>query len=227
MAGPTFMGAVSENERILGMSASGSDAKSQQYANMTSGSFLAPGQMGGLTNLWDRASGFTNAEGAKANANRVRDWVQPGLQQGFNSLLGLTDATGQIAAQEASLKSGLGSLFRDEINPAISSGALGAGGYGGGRQGVAQGVAAGQLGNSYTQGLGDITARANAQAGQAATQLGPMAGLMGGVANMGQTAGQAMLANLSNILGDPKVLQKSSSESASTSKDQSFGFGKG
>jgi hypothetical protein len=205
------------------MSASGSDANTNSYAQ--GNSFIDPTQLGSLSDLWNRATGITNAQGAKDRANAVRDFAMPGLRQGYNSLLGLTDAGGQIAAQEASLKSGLGSLFRDEINPAISTGALGAGGYGGGRQGVAQGVAAGQLGNSYTQGLGDITARANQQAGAASQALGPMAGLMGGVANMGQTAGQAMLANLSNILGGPTVLQQHSQSSAG--KDQDFSMGKG
>jgi hypothetical protein len=217
------MGAVFADERIFLMGANGSQQSTNSYGQ--GNSFIDPTQLGSLSDLWNRATGITNAQGAKDRANAVRDFAMPGLQQGYNSLLGLTDAGGQIAAQEASLKSGLGSLFRDEINPAISSGALGAGGYGGGRQGVAQGVAAGQLGNSYTQGLGDITARANAQSGQAASMLGPMAGLMGGVANMGQTAGQAMLANLSNILGGPTVLQQHSQ--SSTGKDESFGFGKG
>jgi hypothetical protein len=90
---------------------------------------------------------------------------------------------------------------------------------------VAQGVAAGQLGNSYTQGLGDITARANQQAGMASQALGPMAGLMGGVANMGQTAGQAVLANLSNILGGPTVLQQHSQ--SGSQKQEGFNMGKG
>lgn len=93
--------------------------------------------------------------------------------------------TRQIQAQGRSLQSGLGEMFREELNPAIRGNAIAAGGFGGGRQGVAQGQAVGELADAYTQGLGDITANANAQA------LGASQGYAGILDSLRQRALQA------------------------------------
>jgi len=118
----------------------------------------------------------------------------------------LFDPAAQIAAQTSSLKSGLGSLFKNEINPAIENAAIASGGFGGGRQGVAQGVAAGQLGDAFTSGLGDITARANAQAQVA---IGAAPGLaeagIGAAAAPGQF-GFDQLGQFAQLVGAPTVL---------------------
>ena len=118
----------------------------------------------------------------------------------------LFDPASQIKAQTDSLRSGLGRLFTDEINPAIENRAIASGGFGGGRQGVAQGVAAGQLGDAFTQGLGDITARANAQA-QVAIGAAP------GLAEAGVTAAGApsqfgfdQLGQFAGLVGAPTIL---------------------
>lgn len=118
---------------------------------------IARDPLGGLDKTLGRLDTLGNF-GAQQNQS------QPAL----TTLAGLMDSRGQIAAQSASLKSGLGELFSEEINPALKGNAIAAGGFGGGRQGVAQGQAAGELMDSYTQGLGDITAGANAQAAAAA-----------------------------------------------------------
>ncbi len=118
----------------------------------------------------------------------------------------LFDPASQIKAQTKSLASGLGNLFTDEINPAIENAAIASGGFGGGRQGVAQGVAAGQLGNAFTSGLGDITARANAQAQVA---IGAAPGLaeagIGAAAAPGQF-GFDQLGQFAQLVGAPTVL---------------------
>ena len=126
----------------------------------------------------------------------------------------LVDPTAQIAAQEASLATGLGNLFNNEINPAIESQSLSTGGFGGGRQGVAQGVAAGQIADAYTTGLGDITARANSQAGNAIN-------MSSGLANF--TMDQ--IAQAGQILGSPTVLQSGGTQSQSFNQAVSESFG--
>lgn len=139
------------------------------------------------------------------------DQMMPGLNAGFASLGGLADPTAQIAAQEQSLATGLGNLWKNEINPAIGASGVGAGGFGGGRHGVAQGVAAGELGNAYTQGLGDITARANMQASQAAQSMPQYAAQ---TMNLGMSPFQAAFAPLQNygaLVGGPAMTSQSES----------------
>lgn len=163
----------------------------------------------------------------------------------------LTDTTVRDA-QLGALQSGLGSLFRDELNPAISSKAVAAGQLGGGRQGVAQGVAVGKIANQYQQGAAAILGQDQAQRDQAAsalmqgrtqaagTALSAIPGLLG-VAQAGLGAPQSIYQALAGILGGPTVLGSSSSEdfatalsraigedrsqSSSSSKGSSFSFG--
>lgn len=99
------------------------------------------------------------------------------FRRAMGTASGIADWRGQADAQMASLKSGLGAMFRDEINPAIKGNALGAGGFGGGRQGVAQGVAAGQLADTYAASHGDIMASARQSGLQGAGLMGQLGGL--------------------------------------------------
>lgn len=140
----------------------------------------------------------------------------------------LTDTTARDT-QLGALKTGLGELFRDEINPAITSRAVAGGTLGGGRQGVAQGVAAGKLGTAYTQGAASIFATDQAQRDAAAgtlmqgrTQaagvgLSSLSSLFG-VAEGGLNAGLSPYASLASILGSPTVLGSSSEIAAALSR---------
>lgn len=160
-----------------------------------------------------------SGEAAKLGQQLATDLGRMG--QGYQQTLqGLADPTAQIKAQEASLKSGLGSLFRDEINPNLTAGAVGAGGMGGGRQGVAQGVATGQLADAYTQGLGDITAAANAQAGTAASAGLSSLPMMQNLGMSGLTSAWLPYQMQAGILGGPTALGSSSSKSKNKSKSK-------
>ncbi|MFT3973156.1 MAG: hypothetical protein QM699_06825 [Amaricoccus sp.] len=187
-----------------------------------SGSYVDPTQAGYLQNLWSSAQGAANPGAATAAATKLNAGIMPGLQSAFKSTSALTDPTKQIAAQAASLKAGLGDLFRTEINPAIRTDAIGAGGFGGGRQGVAEGVAAGQLADTYAASLGDITANANNTALSAANQAGSLGSIIQNLGMLPTTAGLGQLSTLASILGDPTVLQQalatSTSKGGSTSK---------
>lgn len=157
----------------------------------------------------------------------------------------LTDTSARDA-QLGALKSGLGELFRDEINPAITSRAVAGGTLGGGRQGVAQGVAAGKLGQAYQQGAASIFASDQAQRDAAAGTLiggrnqaaGVGASLIPsllGTAQAGLGAPLSPYAALSSILGGPTVLTsaqstqfgESSSESVARAISEALGFNYG
>lgn len=127
-----------------------------------------------------------------------------------------------LQEQIDALGADLGSFFRDELNPAITSQAVGGGQLGGGRQGVAQGAAVGQVAKQFSQGATALRA-ADVQARDAAAR--DLTGLRTGAAQVGlagipgllQTAQTGALADLApfqalaGILGGPTVVGQSSS----------------
>ena len=214
-----------------GMSSSqnSSSGESYGYNLASSDTDVWGGQQGPLGDIY---SGVQGMLGQQANMGRRAAGVSRPLQQaggGFlENLQGLGDPSAQIAAQSQGLQQGLGDLFANEINPALRTGAIGAGGLGGSRLGVAQGAAAGQLGDAYTQGLGDIYANANQQAMGAS--LGGMAALPG-LYDLGMNQYQAAwapYAQASSIIGGPTVLSKSRAvgeqRASNKSKGSSFGM---
>lgn len=161
----------------------------------------------------------------------------------------LTDTSGRDAQLDI-LQQRMGSLFNEELNPAITSRHVAGGTLGGGRQGVAQGVAAGKVAREFAGGAADIISRDQIARDSAAVSL--MAGRtqaagvglnalpdLLGLAEAGLGAPMSPYAGLSQILGGPTVLGSSSSEdvatalsrafsegrSQSTSKSKSFSFG--
>lgn len=130
----------------------------------------------------------------------------------------------------------LGRFFENEINPAITSDAIGAGQLGGSRQGVAQGLASDALGRQFAQGAtalraGDIAARdqvagqlAQNTIGGASVGLGAL-GALGGLADMGFGANLAPYERLAAILGGPTTLGSSfsTSQDFANAFSQSFG----
>ena len=180
----------------------------------SSQSNIAAEQLPFLQNLWQGATGQANPGQVQATQQGLVDQTMPGLSQSFQNAVGLGDATAQIQAQTDSLQSGLSDLWNNTINPSITQGAIGSGQLGGSRQGVAQGVGAGQLGQAFTQGLGDITSRANSTALAAQGQAGNLAQQMFGLGSAPGQAGMDIYAKLASILGGPTILNNS----------QAFGF---
>lgn len=149
----------------------------------------------------------------------------------IDSRLGPTDPA--LQAQLESLKSGLGSLFTDELNPAIRSDSVAMGTLGGGGEGVAQGVAAGKIAQAYQTGAASLLSSsqqqrdtlalgANANATSAAT-----AGIAGLPALLGiaQTKASAPLlaqSLLQSILGGPTTLTNATGTSVSTQGNTSL-----
>lgn len=134
----------------------------------------------------------------------------------------LSDNNQVLEEQIGLLGEDIGKFFSEEINPAITSQAIGGGALGGGRQGVAQGAAADAVGEQFRRGAtalraGDIAARDQAagllaQQGtqQAAIGLGALPDLLG-IAETGAFASLAPSERLAAILGDPTVLTQSES----------------
>ncbi len=183
-----------------------SSSSSEQSSN------IAPEQLPFLEDLWGGASNLVNGM-----SNSVTGTVNPWLQQGMGTLMQLGDPSGQIATQTDALSSGLGAMFQNEIMPSIQGAAIGAGGFGGGRQGVAEGVAAGKVADAFTQGVSDITGRANSQALMAMSQIPAFGQTYGAAA----TAALDPWSRLAQIIGNPQILNSSKSESESSG----FNFG--
>ena len=212
------MASVPEDEGVPAMSMSSQKQSSESQSN----SFVNPMQIPFLQNLYSSASSAVTGVGNPFDMSAV----QPMFDAAGEALTGLADPSAQIATQTEALSGALGNLFRNEINPAIESGAIAAGGFGGGRQGVAQGVAAGEIADAMTAGVADITGRANQQAMGAAMGLGNLGQSlfnMQGQANMGELAPLQVLAQ---IIGNPTVLQSSTSSGSGSGYGFSFpGFG--
>jgi len=131
----------------------------------------------------------------------------------------------------------LGRFFEEELNPAITSQAVGGGQLGGGRQGVAQGRAISEVSDRFTRGAtalraGDISAR-DAAAGTLAGNAisGAQVGLGGipalaGAADLGFSAALAPSERLAAILGGPTVLGSSQSSAADWAAAWSNSFGR-
>lgn len=185
-----------------------------------SGTFIDPAQQRQQNILNQQSMGlFGQGQGA---VNKQQNANAGALQQALGVAQGLADPSAQIAAQSSALQTGLGNLFNNEINPAIEGNSLASGGFGGGRQGVAQGVAAGGLADAFTQGLGDITARANSQALAANNSiLGLTQGQMSN-AGAGAQFGLSQLGGIGSILGSPTVLSQSTNFGNQGSQSRNF-----
>lgn len=131
----------------------------------------------------------------------------------------------------------LGKFFSEELNPAITSEAVGGGQLGGGRQGVAQAGAIEAVGDQFTRGAtalraGDIAARDSAAGVLAGNTIsGAATALQGipalaGVADIGFSAGLSPYERLAAIIGGPTTLTSAGSTSADFARSFSESFGR-
>jgi hypothetical protein len=130
------------------------------------------------------------------------------------------------------MKADAGSLFRDELNPAITARAVAGGTLGGGRQGVAQGIAQAKVADDFSRNsaalrYSDVQAKdaiaasvANNSIAAAGTGLGALPGLLD-VMERGQIAELAPYSSLASILGGPTTLASSESNDFSRTISQS------
>lgn len=224
---------MSEEQSV---SASQSQSQSQSTEDIAFRDLYA-GLYGNATNA---------ASGAAANAGVLGDAAKQlftGGSQYLQSLGGdagssylegrLSGSNPVLEEQISQLQQDTGRLFREELNPAITSRAVSGGTLGGGRQGVAQGLAADSAARVFTQGAtalraGDIASRdsvaqsiATNSLNAASTGLGALPSLLD-VLERGNNAELGVYSNLSAILGGPTTLTQSQSGSTASSLAESL-----
>lgn len=155
----------------------------------------------------------------------------------------LTDTSSRDAQLDV-LQQRMGTLFTEDLNPAITAKHVAGGSLGGGRQGVAQGQAIGRVQREFAAGASDIIGKDQAAKDAAAVQL--MAGQntaattglnalpqMLQLAQAGFGADLSQYSTLSDILGGPLALTDSQSTDEATSESvaraisQALGFSYG
>lgn len=138
-----------------------------------------------------------------------------------------------LAEQISGLGEDIGSFFREQILPGITSEAVAGGGLGGGRQGVAEGAAAEGAGRAFESGATALRSADAAQRTEAAGILGQsriagaeagLGGLAGlaGIADFGFGANLEPFERLSALLGGPTVLGESSAFSSAEDFARAF-----
>lgn len=195
------------------------DSFSQLYGNASDAAGRAALGAGNLTQaaqqLFTGGNQFLNSLGGDAGSAYLEDRLSAN-----NPVL---------EAQISQLQEDTGRLFREELNPAITSRGVGGGTLGGGRQGVAQGLAADSAARVFAQGAtalraGDIASRdAVAQSvatntlNAASTGLGALPSLLD-VLERGNNAELSTYQRLGSILGGPTTLTESDSLAQSLSR---------
>lgn len=225
-----------------GYTGSTSESLSSGASQSTNASQSASSQRIAFEDLFAQLYGGASSVTGRlaANAPALSEQAQLLFSGGTQFLEGLGGGAGEdylasrlgpnaeLDEQIAGLSADIGDFFRNEINPAISSSAIGNGQLGGGRQGVAQGLAAKAAAREFQTGVTnlrtqDLAARdaaarelmagRTAAAGTALTMLPGMLDLATG----GFNAELAPYAALAGILGGPTTL----TESTSTATGQS------
>lgn len=221
-----------------GQSIAFADIYSQLYGNASTAANKAVLDSGALTEaasqLFSGGSQFLESLGSDAGSQYLSQRL---------------DANNPVLEQQiAQLQEDTGRLFREELNPAITSRAVSGGTLGGGRQGVAQGLAAEGAARTFTQGATalraqDVAARdsvaqsiATNTLNAASTGLGSLPSLLN-ILQQGNQAELGIYSSLSSILGGPSTLTQSSSTATSTAQSlaesiaesfgQSSGYGRG
>lgn len=227
----------------------GSKSKSKSAAQSTD--FSLSSQSIAFADLFSQLYSGASATAGKIKGEGVRSKADMLFGSGTDFLGSLMGGAGQdyltqrvtgsddvLQQQIDALQESLGTMFREEILPGVTSQAVGGRTLGGGRQGVMEARGAQDVMSEFRQGIvglmtGDQAARDQAALGlmggqiqAAGTGLGGLAGLLG----LGQASEVAPLtgyAALSQILGDPTTLSQSVSygQSTSTSKGKSGSFG--
>lgn len=202
------------------------DTYSNLYGNATNAANTAVNNSAALTNASQQL--FTGGT----------QFLQSlGNDQGSQYLNDRLSANNPVLEQQiAELQEDTGRLFREELNPAITSRNVAGGTYGGGRQGVAQGMATEVAAREFTKGAtalrsADIAARDSAAQSVAQNTINAASTGLGAIPSLLETLQQGnnaelnVYSQLSSILGGPSTLttSQSSSESLAESLARSYG----
>jgi len=225
------MGASSSKGQSKERSRSGSTSTSSSASN----SFIDPTQAGYLNDLWNSAGNFMAGGGGAVNPNQQATALDMTVNNPYMASVNnfATPNNDLLNQQIDSLSSNLSDQFNNVIMPGITSEAQIAGQYGGGRQGVAEANAAGKFADAFTNGATALYSNAYNTANQAAqfgaTQFSNMANQYNNVLSSQQMQNMLPFITLSQILGNPTVLNQSTSQSDasswSTGKSDSWNLG--
>jgi hypothetical protein len=178
-----------------------------------------PGLSDAARTLFASGTGFLDKLGASPGA----DYLE-GRATGENPVLD---------EQIGNLSEDVGRFFREELNPAIKSQAVGTGQLGGGRQGVAQTGAARVAGEQFVRGATELRSRDQAARDAAAgtagqlrlqaggAQLSALPGLYG-LAEAGVGGELSLYERLAGVLGGPTTLTTAGSTSFSESDSEAI-----
>ena len=195
----------------FGKSSSSSSSSSSAFGASAGRSFVDQQQQPFLDFLRNTSQGLFGQQ--QGQQGQFAQQTQQLFGQGQEAFGGLTnnaflDALGGqaggnpelVAAQTSQLSDVLGQQFREQINPAITSTAVGGGTLGGGRQGVAQGAAI--QGQQRALAAGNVGFQtADAARSLQASQAG------GALFGQGAQAQQAALPGLQQLLAGPQNQQ--------------------
>lgn len=238
----------------MSFGASSSKSSSQQGSESSAISESVSGSTGRQTVAFEDLfrqlyGGASNAATKAVGGSELGSAAQQLFTGGMNFFEGLggdagsqylTDrVTGQnniLDEQIGGLQEDVGRLFREELNPAITSRAVAGGNLGGGRQGVAQGLATEAAGREFTRGVtalrtADQSQRDAAAGTVAANSLASASTGLGALPMLLQSAQSAtapelgIYSQLASILGGPTTLSSSDSFSKSISEAFSSSFG--
>jgi hypothetical protein len=242
----------------FGINTSFSDSLSQALSSSRSG-----GQSTSTQNVWNAdilQRLYADSLGAAGNVDtglfqgqaaqlfdsgsRILDTLGVGAGEDYLSSR-LTDTSSRDAQLDV-LQQRMGSLFTEELNPAITARHVAGGTLGGGRQGVAQGQAAQRVAREFAAGATDIISRDQLARDTAAGTLmqgrtaaaGVGAQLIPSLATVAQAGLGAPLSPytaLASIIGGPLALTQaqstdfgeSSSESVARAISEALGFNYG
>lgn len=186
-------------------------------------------QANALQGLYGQAGNVANQDWSPYS-NQFNQTTQQLMGQGQQAIAGLQgyDPQQQIAAQSASLRSGIDDMVGQQLNQ-LKGNAAAAGAFGGARHGLTEAAAIGEGTKAYAQGLGDITATANQQGIAANTAIGSMLPslqqMQGNTGTYAQGLAMNPLTSLASIYGQgPTTLSYGQSGSNAFSNQQSTSF---
>jgi len=218
---------------------------SNAISENASGQTIYGPQAAQLNNLYEKAGWASdNSWGDVASMRAQNTLAQNAIGSGMGSMGQIATGGGPLSnftapnnelvqRQISDLGTTMGNFFNQQLMPGITGSAVGAGGFGGGRNQVATGIAAGEVGNAYQQGVTGIMGNAYNQAlGAAGMQSQNQIAAQGALNQSGQALTNLGMANLNSmwaplqnfqgLLGAPITLGSSYGYSAANQQSENI-----
>jgi len=218
---------------------------SNAISENASGQTIYGPQAAQLNNLYEKAGWqANNSWGDVANMRATNVLSQNVVGSGMGAMGEIATGGGPLSnfvapnnelvqRQIGDLGQTMGDFFNQQLMPGITGSAIGAGGYGGGRNQIATGLAAGEVADAYQQGVTGIMSNAYNQAlGAAGMQSQNQIAAQGALNQSAQSLTNLGLANLNSmwaplqnyqgLLGAPITLGSSYGYSAANQQSENI-----